>query len=285
MTITLRPLTTVDDWQAAETLQRRALGRGARSVWTAPMLAAVAESGGLLLGAWADDGVEPQLRGALVDLLAEIERYPAMHTAVHGVAHDARGRGVGTALRHAERSLCARRGVDLVLWGIDPLRGAESHLALNKLGGIGTRYRRNFCGPVHDRANAGLATDRLMIEWWIDAPRVRSLLDDGNPPAHHDLGLHRMDVITKTKALGSGLRALVGTVEAPAGSHVLVEVPVDLDALRESAPEIAREWRIGIRELLERLLDGGYVVVGFIHEAGRSFHLLERSDKGRILGR
>jgi len=248
------------------------------------MLASIVLSGGFLLGAWTDEAMPPRLVGALLDLLAEVDGYPALHTVYSGVEDSALGRGIGTALRSAERAFCGRRGIDLVLWGIDPLRGRDAHVALNKLGAVGTQYRRNMLGPLHDRANAGLATDRLTIEWWIESPRVTAVLDAGEAPPHHDLGLHRMDVITKTRVLPSGMRALIDVAERSTGSHVLVEVPVDLDALRAADPGIAREWRIGTRGLFEDLLGkSGYTAVGFIHEAGRSFHLLERCDKGQVL--
>jgi predicted GNAT superfamily acetyltransferase len=281
MTIVADRLNRLEELRACVDVQRAILGDRARSVWTVSALTAVCQSGGLVLGARDADG--GALCGALVDLVADVDGYPARHTVFRGVLEPARNRGVGHELRAAERAVCQREGVDLVFWALDPLRSDEAYLAFGKLGAIATGYRRDLFGEVHDTANLGLATDRLRVEWWIDSPRVRSILDRGNQAPHFRLGIHEMDVITETRLQQGGFRTLTGHDEAPRAEHVLAEIPVDLDRIRRADTAAARQWRLRSRAVFELLFERGYVGTGFVHEGGRSFHLFRRADRRSVL--
>jgi predicted GNAT superfamily acetyltransferase len=284
MTTAVDRLTTLDDLLACEKLQQTLFGDRARSVLTVPLLAAIQRAGGLLLAAWGGEGRERSLCGALVDLVAEVDGYPARFTAFLGVRPDSVNQGIAQSLRAAERAIHAKAGVDLVYWWSDPLSSGESHIAFNKLAAISTAHCRNALGPLDDRANAGTATDRVLVEWWIDAPRVSAVLDEGRLPPHYGLGLDQMQVVTQTKGTPSGLRKFVGFDESPSRPVVLAEVPVNVQRIREEDAPGAKAWRIGTRETLELLFSRGYTIVGFVHEGGRSFHLLEHADRGSILG-
>jgi predicted GNAT superfamily acetyltransferase len=283
MTIKADRLGGLEELRACVELQRAILGDRARSVWAVPALTAVCQSGGLVLGARNMEDDAARLSGALVDLVADVDGYPARHTVFRGVLPSARNRGVGHSLRTAERAICQQEGVDLVFWSLDPLRSDEAHLAFNKLGALATEHRRNLYGEVHDSANLGLATDRLQVEWWIDSPRVASILDRGNPAPHFRLGIHEMDVLTETRLLQSGVRMLVGYDDAPRAEHVLAEIPVDLDRIRALDVAAARDWRTQSRAVFELLFERGYVGVGFVHEGARSFHLFRRGDRKTAL--
>ncbi len=264
-------------------LQQRILGDRARTVWDVAALTAVCQSGGLVLGVQHPEGSGPRLRGAIVDLVASIDRYPARHTVFRAVLPSERNHGIGYGLRVSERRICQQDDVDLVFWSLDPLRSDEAYLAFGKLGAVATGYRQELYGEIHDSRNLGLPTDRLHVEWWIDSPRVSSILDRGNPPPYFKLGVHEMNVLTKTRLASSGIRRLVGYDDAPRAEHVLVEIPVDLDKVRDTDLAIAREWRSTGRQVFELLFERGYVGVGFVHEGGRSFHLFHKTDRRAAL--
>ena len=284
MQIRVSRLSDRGDLVACEELQRAVLGDRARTVFTVPALSAVVRSGGAVLGAQdASNGEGAALHGALIDLYATVEGYCARRTVFLGVRPEARRHGVARALRLRQRKGCQQETVDLVTWDLDPLRSDESHIAFNRLGAIATGYSRHLYGEVHDRPNVGLATDRLHIEWWVDAPRVQSLLDRGNPPAHVRLGIHQMDVLTETRLQSTGFRTITGHRDAPRAENVLVEVPVDLDPIRTEDPAAARTWRLQCRSVFELLFERGYVGIGFVHEGGRSFHLYRKADRGTVL--
>ena len=278
-------LTTLDELRACTTLQQAILDPRSPSQWTVPLLSSVIQSGGLVLGVRDGESPDGALSGVLVDLMADAGGHRSLHTAFRGVREGERNAGIGQALRAAERSIAREERVAVITWTIDPLRSIDAHIAFNKLGAIATGYARNLYGEVNDRADHGLATDRLQIEWWVESPRTLSVCDRGQLPPHYQLGLQDMTVLTQTTLHASGVRSVTGRSATAAGRHVLVEIPVDLDRLRTADMRVAREWRIRMREVFELLFEKGYVVVGFVHEVGRSFHLLDRTDRGSVLGR
>ena len=285
MPTTVSQLTDLEDFVACEDLQAGLVGAGARSILPVPALAAIDRSGGLLLGAWATEGERRTLRGALIDLVAEADGYPARFSVLLAVDRAFANRGVAQALRAAERAACVRAKVDLVYWWSDPLSGTAAHIAFNRLGAIATGHTRNALGPLGDEFNRGLATDRVRVEWWIEAPRVVAVLDNDRNPPHYGLGLDRMQLLTRSTTRPSGQRGPIGVDGTPTKPFALVEVPADLDAVRARDPSAARDWRLTCREAFELLFSNGYLIVGFVHEGGRSFHLFERRDRGTILGR
>jgi len=285
MTIEADLLSGLDDLTACVALQRSVLGDRAASVWTADALTAIRRSGGLLLGARPPDAPNGALLGTLIDLHGEVDGHSARHTVVLGVHPAARQRGIAQLLRASERAVHLRDGVAVVTWEIDPLRSIDAHIAFNKLGAIGVGHRRNLYGDLNDTPNLGLATDRLLIEWWLEAPRVRAILDRDGAPPHQRLGLHQMTVVTETRVLASGLRSPSGPARQPDGRYVLAEIPEDLDLIRARDVALARRWRIDSRAVFELLFENGYVLVGLVHEGGRSFHLFERTGRGDVLGK
>jgi predicted GNAT superfamily acetyltransferase len=280
MTIAVEPLQTIEEMRSAVALQRSVLGEHAREAWTLPQLLDVEQSGGLLLGAHETTAQgSSALHGILVDLVADVDRYPSRRTVAWGVHPRLRNRGIGLSLREAERRTHQGRGVDLVVWDVDPLLSSALHISLNKLGGIATAYRQDVLGGARDAQSPGLATDRLRIEWWIDSPRVIGMIDRHLPPPHHHVGLHEMTVLTKTRILQSGVRTPIGEAEAPSASHVLVEIPEVLGEMQMRDYEAAIQWRLQTRGVLRTLFDLEYLGVGLVHEGGRSFLLFKKGTR------
>lgn len=285
MSIAIERLGSPEAFSACERLQREIIGAGERQILPAYLLVALQRGSGVVLGAYEIKVEPPQPCGCLVDLPMRYDENIGYFTLFHGVKREVRNRGIGYRLRVAEREACQREGGGLITWMLDPLRSLEAHFAFNKLGAIAVSYERNLYGELSDPANQGLATDRLMVEWWIDSTRVAAVIDGSELPHHFRLGLDRMEVVTKTKLTGKGLRRLVSFEAEPRGEVILVEIPVDLDRLLVRDPALARDWRIKTRDVFEVLLASGYTLSGFVHEAGRSFHLLERGEKEAVLGR
>lgn len=284
MTIDVDRLETLDDVVACERLQRRILGdRSGRAVGI-PALRAIIESGGLLLGI-RTDRVTHELAAAAVSLRAEWERFPALFDLFVAVAEDSRGRGLGVALRRAQRRAALDDGVEVVRSWIDPLESCESHLAWNRVGAIGVTYERNALGEVSGSIHGGLASDRVLSEWWLRSPRTIARMDEDDAPAHRRVGLHEMTVATRTTPGPAGQRLLADLRVELEAAKVLVEIPADIGRLETADADEARRWRLGTREAFERWLAAGYLFVGLVREGGRSFQLLEHVDRAGALGR
>lgn len=285
MNITIERLVSLGAFSSCERLQQEIGEYEERQVLPTYLLVTLHRSGGAVLGAYDTDVESPRLCGCLIDLVAHCDGRPSWITLFHGVVRKLRNCGIGYQLRVREREECQRAGVGLITWALDPLRSLEAHFSFNKLGAICVGYERNLYGKLSDPANRGLASDRLMVEWWIDSPRVTGVVERGALPYHFHLGLDRMEVVTKTKLVEDGVRQLVGFEAAAKSAVILVEIPVNLDRLRALNPALARDWRIKMRDVFEQVLARGYIITGFVHEADRSFHLLERAKKGAVLER
>ena len=285
MNLVVDRLISPEAFSTCERLQQEIGESDERQILPVHLLVALQRNGGFVLGAYDAEVEPPRFCGCLIDLAGRYDANPSCFTLFHGVQREVRNRGIGFKLRVKEREECRKDGVGLIIWTLDPLRSLEAHFALNKLGAVAVSYERHLYGELSDLANRGLATDRLTIEWWIDSPRVSAVIDHGELPPHFHLGLNHMEVVTKTGLAGSGMRRLVSFEDEPGNAVILVEIPVDLDRLRALDPALARDWRIKMRDVFEVLLPRGYIVSGFVHEAGRSFHLLERSVKEVVLKR
>ncbi|MEA1870827.1 MAG: hypothetical protein U9N00_01330, partial [Candidatus Bipolaricaulota bacterium] len=237
----------------------------------------IEQSGGLIIGARENKAEDSTLAGALIDLVGESRGCKSWFTLFHGVRKELQNQGIGHHLRLRERMEGKREGIALVTWAIDPLESKPPHLAFNKLAAIAASYKRDMYGeataPEHSGlatrslAMHGLATDRLIVEWWLDSPRVSGVINRRRLPHHFHLGLDKMEVITKTRLVKDGIRRLSSYEEAPRGKVILVEIPADLDRLCDEDLALARDWRLKTRDLFERLLTNGYTMTGFVHEA------------------
>ena len=99
-----------------------------------------------------------------------------LHSHMLAVREGYRNAGIGRRLKLAQREDALRRGITHMEWTFDPLEIKNAYLNIHRLGAIVRRYEPNFYGSSSSRLQGGLPTDRLVAEWWMDAPRVHSRL-------------------------------------------------------------------------------------------------------------
>ncbi len=285
LSVEVASLSTCADLREAVDLQQGALGTTSIAVWNLPHLLSVLQSGGMILGAWeAPSGKGAPCDGLLVDLTADVDGYPAQHTVCWLVREECRGRGVGVRLRSSERRLMQQRGVDLSFWGVDPLDSHGLYVSLNRLGGIVTGYTCDAMGTLGEQPGFRPGTDQLRVEWWVDSPRVNDRMDWSRRPGPPAIGLSQMEVLTETTRGPSGVRGLVGSPRMPTSDHALMEIPEALPVVMERDRDAALYWRVRSRDVLEPAFRQGYIGVGVLHEAGRSFLYLKKGNRRTELG-
>ena len=223
----VRAIATLDEAIAASALLDRIWGE--RRVMGAPLLRAMASHGGQVLGAFLGE----ELVGTLVGLVGLSDDGPVVHSHITGVAPEVQHRGVGFALKAAQRDWCLERGIEVVTWTFDPMVARNAHFNLVKLGAVAERFHRDYYGAMQDSFNAGDRSDRLEIVWRLRSERVAAAME-GRPD-----------------------------VEPKRDGDVLVEVPRDYHALRAEDPERARTLRDSVGDALERAFGDGMVAVGF----------------------
>ncbi len=281
--VVIEPVHHHRGYRECEALQKAVWGFDDVAVVPDHALHTIVEGGGLLLGAY--DGIGPgrEMVGFALSLLGwwQVGGRLRHQSLMAAVREDWQGKGVGYALKCAQRQHVLSQGIDLVTWTFDPLESRNAHFNLNKLGAVVTRYMPNYYGEFRDARNRGLATDRFLCEWHLSSPRVTSRLAGRRP----ELALGQAEAINTTRRLPSGLRAPAGFRPGLTASVLLYEIPTDLQTLKRQDLELARAWRSESRKALALYFEDGYLGTGLFHQGDRSFLVLERGPLAEVLAR
>jgi predicted GNAT superfamily acetyltransferase len=148
-------------------------------IWGAPevaapstLLKAMASAGGIVLLATARGGPVGFAYG-FTGRSATGLVYHRSHAA--GVIASCRDSGVGRALKLAQRRRALAQGLELMVWTFDPGQSRNAHFNLNRLGAVARRFHRDYYGTRTDPLNQGRPSDRLVVEWYLDAARARAV--------------------------------------------------------------------------------------------------------------
>ncbi len=99
-----------------------------------------------------------------------------LHSHMLAVRTGYRNRGIGRRLKLSQRDDALARNILLMEWTFDPLEIKNAHLNICKLGVLVRRYTPDCYGISSSRLQAGMPTDRLHAEWWMNSTRVRQVL-------------------------------------------------------------------------------------------------------------
>jgi len=254
MTAVIKELSQLDDLVAASELFASIWGRTDEPPLSTDILKALAMSGNYISGAYVDE----RLAGCLVGWLGGTPPDDMhMHSHILGVLPGNERRGLGFKLKQHQRGWCLTRGVKVMEWTTDPLVGRNVYFNVSKLGAEAPEYLVNFYGQMRDGINAGEESDRLLIRWRLDSDRAARA-------AAGTLG--ELDV-EKLRGWDADTILAVGAggepVSRPSSARVLLcQAPGDIVALRRSDPDVARAWRLAMREALAGSLERGYAIIG-----------------------
>ena len=106
-----------------------------------------------------------------------------LHSHMVGVREQFRNSGLGRRIKWFQRDDALDRGFELMEWTFDPLEIKNAYLNIEKLGAIARRYNVNQYGITSSPLQAGLPTDRLIAEWWLQSRRVRAAKSGTTVPA------------------------------------------------------------------------------------------------------
>jgi predicted GNAT superfamily acetyltransferase len=258
MQFTIRAVETHEEYFAVEQLQMDAWNMPEREVVPLNALITAQRNGGLVLGAFDSDRLIGFVYG-FPGLTPEGQLKHCSHMlAVHPAFRD---QHIGHALKLAQRKHVQQQGIPLITWTYDPLEGRNAFLNIHRLGGISKTYIRNIYGESRSGINAGLPTDRFLVEWWIDSPHVAERL------ASSDAGQSLAGQIA-LDPLSTDERAL------PADRTFLLRFPANLQALKQSDPALARRWRFGLRTLCEAAFAQGYQIADVLRDNDERFYVL-----------
>ncbi|MFJ5120189.1 GNAT family N-acetyltransferase [Kitasatospora sp. NPDC088548] len=236
---------------------------------TPELLLVFAHSGSYVVGVHRNG----RMIGTCLGMLAAV----GLHSHIAAVVDDVRGRSVGYAVKLHQRAWSLERGITTVTWTYDPLVSRNAYFNLAKLGAVPAEYLANFYGAMRDGVNAGADSDRLLVRWDLAGERA-ALACEGHPRTVDPAALRPPAAV----ALDLGPDGRPVARRLPGGARdgtVLVRVPPDIEALRQTDPKAAGEWRRALRDVLGGLMDDGrHTVTGFARD-GR--YLIERRQENR----
>jgi len=274
MELLVRPARDRADYDACVRLQREVWGLSDLEITSAIQLIATVHAGGLLLVA---DSPGDGVLGFCYAFAALRGGEGHLHSDMLAVKPAARGLGVGLRLKWAQREEALRRGLRLVTWTFDPMRAPNARLNLHHLGAIAREILPDFYGTTSSALHHGLSTDRLLVRWDLDDPRVvrRTAGEAGSPP-----GLAALPTLHEV-----GWRGGVPVPSPPRldleGPEVLLEIPADWDAVCAAGGGLALEWQQVVRRAFESAFARGYAAAGFVstrEQSPRAAYLLRKDE-------
>ncbi|MGL4649309.1 MAG: hypothetical protein ACRC1H_07860 [Caldilineaceae bacterium] len=299
MPIVVRPVETLEQCEHFQRVEQRVWGSDEESIVPVHVLITLAHNGGLVMGAWADDG--PAETGGMVGIVAGwlgaavpagaptgSPRRIKFCSHMAGVLPQWQRQRVGLRLKLAQRDWVLAQGMtNGMTWTYDPLQRANAVFNIHRLGATCRTYIRNLYGEMTDALNAGGPSDRCHVDWWLGSDRAHQAAtraaaqlaaEDARAPsgathgaAHAQEG-HRYPglVVLPTTAAGAW-RAPVDTLPSLDGAPLALPIPDDIGAMRRSDRALSLEWRTWLRGQMERAFVGGYEVVDCLHVAGRDW--------------
>ncbi len=235
--IEYRPLRGIQEFKAAEEMQRTVWGEGDKED-PFDLMMVVQNEGGLVGGAF----VEGKLLGYVFGFPTRAADVQYSHRLA--VLPEARGLGLGAGLKRYQRRWCLENGIRVIRWTYDPLRRTNAALNIRVLGAEASTYYRDFYGEMAG-INQGAPSDRLRVDWVLDDPVVESRMAGNRDPL------------------------------LLAGEARTIAVPADFEEAMRTDPERATALRLESRALFEAAFADGFVVRDFDPSA-LTYHLLRR---------
>lgn len=164
----LRACTTLDDFRQCVELQRTVWGYADEDLLPVRLFVTGSKIGGQVFGAF--DGSNRLAAFCLaVPGIRNGKSY--LHSHILGVLPQYRDQHVGRRLKLMQREDALTRGIVLIEWTFDPLELKNAFFNIERLGAIMRRYVPSQYGVSSATLHAGLPTDRLVAEWWLDRER------------------------------------------------------------------------------------------------------------------
>lgn len=236
--VTLAPLTTVADADRINEVIDRTWG-GQRL--DREVVRALAASGNVSWGAIDRD----RLVGFVLGWAGVDQGGLHVHSHMLASVPDSRHRGVGEALKLAQRAQALEQGIELARWTFDPLLARNAWLNVGKLGAVIDGFERDFYGAMQDALNEGERSDRAFVAWGLGRePGVRRVAGDPD---------HLVRDADGEPAVADGTSV----------SSVSIAIPREYAELRAADPARADRWREAIAGAFERCLSAGLVGLAF----------------------
>ncbi len=272
----IRPLTTLDECRKVAELEKLVWGyTDAEDVVPPPVLIVSIKRGGTLLGAFDEAG---EMKGFVYAIPALKDGRQTQWSHMLGVTPDARDSGLGAALKLAQRERALQMGIELIEWTYDPLQALNAHFNFAKLGIVVEEYEENIYGDSSSPLHRGTPTDRFVAEWHLSTPHVERRIAASGRFRARDSAVSAAVLVNPSRRAGQWLEPGPSALDVDA-ARLLVEIPTGFTDMQARQPDLALDWRLATRRILQTYFARGYRAVDFIlaREAGRGQYLLAQA--------
>ena len=250
------------DFLEIEKLQERIWGFSSSDIVRTNFFVDIVSNGGIVLVA---KNIRSSIIGFVVGFVGIGEDGHIFHCSdMLGVLPEYRSLGVGYSLKIEQRKMVQAQGINLIKWTYDPLESQNAKLNIAKLGGTSRTYYRNFWGSNLGLLNFGIETDRIVIEWWIQSSHVNDRLTKSDKrPLLAQLLTDDVGVVNQTKKQKNllNIRGFDVTLTHP---KLLVEIPDNFQQIKTQDINLAIEWRMCLRFILESYFEKKYIISDFL---------------------
>lgn len=259
----IREAQTEADYRSVEEIQREVWQCSDLDIVGSLMLIASQHAGAILLCAFEGE----EMIGFTYGFPAFEQGQVSIHSHMAAVRESWRGREfqVGFYLKLAQREAALERGVGRITWTFDPLQSLNAYFNFVKLGVTCNRYLVNFYGdsstsPLHQ----GIGTDRLWVDWYLTSDRVSERIQ--GDAAKRNEKLFTFDETTPLLVTVENSYPCLATdlTDRLSGHNCYIEIPHDINALKERDAGKARRWRETSRAAFLAAIEAGLTATDFL---------------------
>jgi len=275
----IRPPKTPEEFRYIEKIQRDAWGASDIDITPTHVCVAVGLANGCVYLAF--DGEKPI--GFVWGFFGLENNGLYLHSHQLGVLREYQNRNVGYMLKLRQRDFALSHGIDLIKWTFDPLQSKNAYFNFNKLGVVCRRYIIDLYGEIRDNLNRGLPSDRMLVEWHINSPRVIKRIGGEKPPKYEFLPIN-IPRINEVRYIG-GVPHVISVDLDLNDRFLLVEIPSNYTELRARNFKLVLDWRITLRRIFTAYMNRGYIVVDLVHDQAkrRLFYVLTSLELDSVL--
>ncbi len=241
-----------------ERVQQEAFGYDERDLAPGSLLTVHAHMGGVVCAAYPEHSDQPV--GFAYGFPARYRDAWVHHSHILAIEPSHRKSGLAKRLKLHQRARVVAMGYTLMTWTFDPLLSRNGRLNLGKLGARAVSYHPDWYA-LRGGIYAGLSADRFMVNWDL----TQTYQEHAASAPEGEIALERNGVSAGQPVLN---------LNAP---KILLEVPRDIEALKDSDLEAARSWRAAHRVAFPHYLERGYAVTDLSDTGERAFYLLQKS--------
>ena len=262
--ISIKQITSIKELQDVERLQREIWGFHDHEIIRARLMSNMQDHGGLILGAIDDEN--QSLIGFLFGFVGYKNGEIRHCSVLLGVLPDYRYRNIGYHLKLDQRHIVLLQGIKLISWAFDPLESVNAYLNLNKLGCIAKVYKRNLYGTQFGNLNHRLPYDRLCVDRRIDSQRVVQRLESKSylKRLNRSFQLGKDTGKINDTYTRRGIKAIRDFDLKLENQKVVLEIPSNIQKIKQIDMDTALEWRLATREIFECYFSRSYEVTDFI---------------------